>query len=265
MRADGRPAHRTWVLVHTLLPVIADALHGGDAAVAIAAVVDVLARADGHFGQRLGRHFLRGFVDVGADGGPEAVDDVDEEEDEEEVEQELGVVGEDVWEVGVRVDEGEHGGDEPDLAWLGGLLRGRVRAVAAAGPGGVRVLVRAAVGKALFALSSLAPHALGDAVGVDVSAGEFASAGTGGELAVHGEERVLLFISFLVAVEVGDGIAGLGSGAAGGFRGVFVVGVVRRVGAGGEVDVYLAGGCEGLVAECRGGFCGWSFGEEEGL
>lgn len=111
----------------------------------------------------------------------------------------------------------------------------------------------------------MAPHALGDAVGVDVSAGELASAGTGSELAVHGEERVLLFVGFLVAGEVGDGIAGLGSGAAGGFGGVFVVGVVRCVGAGGEVDVYLAGGCEGLVAECGGGFCGWSLGEEEGL
>lgn len=146
MRANRRPAHRTGVLIHALLPIVADALHGGDAAVAIAAVVDVLACADGHFGQRLGRHFLRGFVNVGADGGPEAVDDVDEEEDEEEVEQELGVVGEDVWEVGVRVDEGEHGGDEPDLAWWGGWLRGRVRSVAAAGPRGVRVLVGAAIG-----------------------------------------------------------------------------------------------------------------------
>ena len=254
------------VLVHALLPVLADALHRGDSAVAIASVVDVLARADGHFRQRLGRHFLRGFVDVGADGGPEAVDDVDEEEDEEQVEQELGVVGEHVREVRVRVDEGEHGGDEADVARRRGLPGGGViGAVAAAGAGGVGVLVRAAGGEALFALAALAPYALRDAVGVDVSTRELAAAGTGGEFAVQAEERVLVLVGFLVAGEVGEGIAGLGRGAAGGFGGVFVVGVVGRVGAGGEVDVDLAGGCEGLIAECGGGFCGWGLGEEEGL
>ncbi len=260
MRAHSRPPHRMRVLVHALLPIVADALHGGHTTIAVAAVVDVLARADGHFRQRVGRHFLRGLVDVGPDRRPEAVDDVDEEEDEEEVEEELGVVGQHVREVRVRVDEGEHGRDEPDLARWWGLCP-----VAAAGPGGVRVLVRASGRQALFALSALAPHALGDAVGVDVAAGQFASAGTGGEFAVHGEERVLLFVGFLVAGEVGEGIVALGSGAAGGFGGVFVVGVVRCVWAGGKVDVDLARGREGLVAECGSGLCGWCLGEEEGL
>lgn len=92
MRADRRPPHGIRILVHALFPIIAHALHCWYPAIPITSVLDVFPRANGHLGQRLGGDFLGRFVDVGADGGPEGVDDVDEEKHQEDVEEELGVV-----------------------------------------------------------------------------------------------------------------------------------------------------------------------------
>ncbi len=85
------------------------------------------------------------------------------------------------------VDEGEDRGDETDLFGRWGLLA----ALAAAGSRpffGIRLLVIPTfVYQALFTFSSLSAYALGDAIGIDVAARDFASAWTGGEFAVHGE------------------------------------------------------------------------------
>lgn len=113
MRADFGPPDHARVPPHALLPAAAQALHGGDPPLCIAApVVLVLARAHRHLGQDLRRDFLRFLVHASPDRGPEGEDHVHDDPDEEEVEQELRVVGEDVREVGVRFEVTEEGGDE---------------------------------------------------------------------------------------------------------------------------------------------------------
>lgn len=86
------------------------------------------------------------------------------------------------------------------------------------------------VGQPVFSFCSvsspLPAHALGNAVGINVSAWDFASTWTCGESAVHTKERMLLFIWSVVASELSDGITGFWVRATGRFRGVFIVGIL---------------------------------------
>ena len=84
-RAQPGAADLVRVAGHTLLPRVAHVLHGGDAGAALASVLLELVRADGHFGEDF-RGFHHGaFVDVGADGGEDAVEDVQEDGGEDAV------------------------------------------------------------------------------------------------------------------------------------------------------------------------------------
>ena len=180
MRTDLCAAHHIRIAIHARGPTLAHILHGGDAVLPVASVLDVVAGALGHVGERVGDGFFGFLVDVVADGGPEDDDDVDEPEEEEEVEDELDVADEDGGEVGVRGEVGEEGGDAADGGSGGwGVVAGR----AGKGIFGVGFGASAAEDEAVLAVAlGIATAALvdpaGEGVGV-VPARHLVSAGGG--------------------------------------------------------------------------------------
>ena len=112
MRTNPRPTHPPRIPIHTLFPAITNPLHSRDPALALTPISHILPSTDGHLRQGSGGRFLALLVDVGADGGPEGIAEVDEEEHGGDIKQELRVEGKRMWECGVRVDEGEEGGNE---------------------------------------------------------------------------------------------------------------------------------------------------------
>lgn len=107
VRRHACPPNGAWILVHASLPVVAHRLQRRRPRRRVTPVFAVVLRAHGHLGQNVGNGLFGFLIDVGADGGPEGVDDVNEEEHEEDVEEELCVEGEDVGEGGVCLDEAE--------------------------------------------------------------------------------------------------------------------------------------------------------------
>ncbi|KFY69072.1 hypothetical protein V498_10523 [Pseudogymnoascus sp. VKM F-4517 (FW-2822)] len=252
--------------LHADFPFAACGGDGGDAQVRGAVVGGPVGGADCDFvvGVVDGAGFLLG--DVGLDGADGGVDEVHGDGDEEGVEDQLRVVGEEVREVGPRLDAAEEG-REPVLA-AGRRVVVCVRAVAprVRVAGGAAVDAAAAgVDDGVAVVAAALAGFLGDGVGELAAARGVAAGGAEGGEPVPPED------GFFVELGRGEGRHGYGGPRAGGGVGrVFCVGVVGGGGFGArgfgeEVDVKgFAGGGEGWVAEGGGGVGGRG-GEERGL
>lgn len=115
MHAQLRPPDPIRILIHAPLPSITHRLHRRHPLAPVAPILHILARTQGHIGQRGGNGFLGLVVDVLVEVQEEAGDGVDDAKTDDGVDDELDPVGEDGRDVGMFLDQAEEGGDVAHL------------------------------------------------------------------------------------------------------------------------------------------------------